>query len=282
MLAKSAGSEGWLDREPLCIRALARRRHRVHTPPMIPGRVAEATRSNRARVGGACARRASVQRVAALALCSQVALLSTFDAGRAHAATDGLEAVFADGFEYGNECAWTIPATCEQGLVTVSAVALDEGSQFELAVHLARAPLGSPLEVTATIVDADGVAAVSGPLTFAPGNFGVDQSFTVTGLEDIDLDDPSGSAQVVLSVTSAQGSTPPEGVPDLAIPLQVTDDDAQEIVLSWAAPAPFVNSVQEEATPEPCGFTWPTRREGDWTMSSSSDWSPSSSAMPRF
>ena len=184
-----------------------------------------ATRSNRARVGGESLGAPPYSGVAALALCSQVALLSAFDAGRAHAAIDGLEAVFADGFEYGNECAWAIPATCEQGLVTASQVALEEGSQFELAVHLTRAPSSPPLEVTATIVDADGVATVSGPLTFAPGNFGVDQSFTVTGLEDIDLDDPSGSAQVVLSVTSGQGSTPPEGVPDLAVPLQVTDDD---------------------------------------------------------
>ncbi len=84
---------------------------------------------------------------------------------------------------------------------------------------------------------------MSGPLTFTAANYATDQAFTVTGLADLDLDNEAGF--VTLTVTSSQGNSPPEGMAAIDVPLSVTDDDRQTIIVGQTPALPFVNSVQE-------------------------------------
>ena len=131
-----------------------------------------------------------------------------------------------------------------QGLVTVSSASVVEESTALVPVHLVFQPTAD-VTVTATITAPAGKVSVSGPLTFTAANYLTDQSFTLTGFADADLDDVAGT----LTLTSTIGGPvvlPAHEFPPLVnTPLSVFDNDVQGIFVSWAPPAPFVNSVQE-------------------------------------
>ncbi|MCC6999079.1 MAG: hypothetical protein IT370_30985 [Deltaproteobacteria bacterium] len=131
----------------------------------------------------------------------------------------------------------------DQGFVVPAGVTVDEEGTAPLNMHLAFSPTVD-LEVTATITGGGvGEASVSGPLTFTAANYATDQAFTITGLADLDLDNEAGF--VTLTVTSLQGTSPPEGTATITVPLSVIDDDRQTIIVGQSPALPFVNSVQE-------------------------------------
>jgi len=131
----------------------------------------------------------------------------------------------------------------DQGFVVPAGVTVAEGATAPLNVHLAFSPT-LDLTVTATITGGtSGEATVSGPLTFTAANYATDQAFTITGVEDLDLDNEAGF--VTLTVTSSQGNSPPEGMAAIDVPLSVTDDDRQTIIVGQTPALPFVNSIQE-------------------------------------
>ena len=136
----------------------------------------------------------------------------------------------------------TVADDDQQGFVTVGTASVNEEDSSTVPVHLQFQPTTN-LTVTATITGPAGKASVSGPVTFTPANYLTDQFFTITGIADDDLDDVS--LNLTLDVTSAQGSTPPEGASSVVIPLTVFDNDVQSMVVSWVPATPFVNSVQE-------------------------------------
>jgi hypothetical protein len=130
-----------------------------------------------------------------------------------------------------------------QGLVTVASASVVEESTALVPVHLAFQPTVG-VTVMATITAPDGKVSVSGPITFSAANYLTDQSFTLTGFADADLDDVSGTLTLVSLIA---GPTLPdqEYPPTLVLPISVFDNDEQAMLVSWTPPAPFVNSVQE-------------------------------------
>ena len=130
-----------------------------------------------------------------------------------------------------------------QGFVVPAGVTVAEDGSSPLNVHLAFSPTVD-LTITAT-VSGGGASppTVSGPLTFTAANYATDQAFTITGASDIDLDNETAS--VTLTVTSIQGTAPPEGMASVSVPVTVIDDDRQTIIIGQTPALPFINSVQE-------------------------------------
>lgn len=102
-------------------------------------------------------------------------------------------------------------------------VSVDEGQSATVQVNLQFQPANN---VTISVASFDPGAASATPqtLTFTPTNYDTPQTVTITGAEDVDLSDES--AIVTLNTT---------GLPDVAIVVNVNDDDQQAILLSETA-----------------------------------------------
>jgi hypothetical protein len=116
-------------------------------------------------------------------------------------------------------------------IVTPPSLDVTEGATGPLSVHLSAQP---PADVAVTIASLDpSVATVApGALTFTPANWNVDQSVTVTGVDDVDT--TSDTTMVELSAT---------GLTTIDVPVKVTDNDVLGISLSTTT-----LSVREGAT----------------------------------
>ena len=87
-----------------------------------------------------------------------------------------------------------------------------------IGVHLTAMPPG-PVTVTISNPDPGAVSLSTTTLSFTTTNFGTDQFFTVSGVDDVDV----GNEVVLLSLTAP-------GVSGTSVTVNVTDDDIQALV----------------------------------------------------
>lgn len=116
--------------------------------------------------------------------------------------------------------------------VSTNTVSLSEGGTRTFGVHLTAQPTAN---TTVTIASADTGAATVAPatLTFTAANYTVDQTVTVTGVDDLDVANES----VAITATSP-------GVPTATVTAVVTDNDTQAIQVS----APSVSVDEASST----------------------------------
>jgi alpha-tubulin suppressor-like RCC1 family protein len=101
---------------------------------------------------------------------------------------------------------------------SATAVAVGEGANAVLGVRLTAQPLAS---TTVTIASSDtGAATVTGSLTFTSANWNVYQNAVVFGVQDVDL----ANENLTLTLSAV-------GLTAKSVPVAVTDDDVQAIVV---------------------------------------------------
>ncbi|MCC7383110.1 MAG: hypothetical protein IT384_14830 [Deltaproteobacteria bacterium] len=108
-------------------------------------------------------------------------------------------------------------------VVNPSTLSVNEGASQDISVRLAYQPAG-PVTVNAVSSDAAAAAVAPASLTFDATNWDVNQSFAVSGAQDVDVSDES--ATVTVSST---------GLPNLIIPVTVVDDDVQNFSVNPTA-----------------------------------------------
>lgn len=122
------------------------------------------------------------------------------------------------------DVAVTVTDVDQQGiLASPTTLNLDEGTSGELSVSLAAEPAG-PVTVTVTSADPAIASVSTSSLTFTANNWDQAQIVTVTASQDPDTLDETTA--ITLSA---------DGVDDVSIAVNVTDDDTQGIVLSRTA-----------------------------------------------
>lgn len=106
--------------------------------------------------------------------------------------------------------------------VTASSVTLSEAGMATFGVHLTAQPLAN---TTVTVTSGDvGAASVSpATLTFTSANYAMDQTVTVSGVEDLDV----ANEAVTISAASA-------GLATVTVTANVTDNDTQAIQVTPA------------------------------------------------
>lgn len=105
---------------------------------------------------------------------------------------------------------------------TVPALTVVEGATGMIGVALAFQPAAN---VLVAVGSSDPASATVSPatLTFTPANYNTPQPVTVGGVQDVDVIDDSSTITL---------STP--GLPAVGVPVSVTDDDTQQIIISNA------------------------------------------------
>lgn len=122
------------------------------------------------------------------------------------------------------DVAVTVTDVDQQGiLASPTTLNLDEGTSGELSVSLAAEPTG-PVTITVTSADPSIASVSTSSLTFTAANWDQAQTVTVSASEDPDTLDESTS----ITLSS-------DGLDDVSIAVNVTDDDTQGIVLSRTA-----------------------------------------------
>lgn len=108
-------------------------------------------------------------------------------------------------------------------VLSVPSLDVGEGSTGSVALHLSAQPVAN---VTVMVVSSSGTVATTSQnmLTFTPANYAIDQTITVTGMQDGDTVD--NTAMVDFSAT---------GITTASLAIKVADDDRLQIVPSVSA-----------------------------------------------
>lgn len=123
-------------------------------------------------------------------------------------------------------------------IIDSEGLTVDEGGTSPFTVRLEFEPT-DPVTVTVTPNDPAFIGVDPVTLVFTAGNYTIEQTVTVSGLQDDDLDDE------VTSITLSTGAlAAPEGAADLTLDVDVIDDDEQ-VILVESVPVTLPTSVQE-------------------------------------
>ncbi len=105
-------------------------------------------------------------------------------------------------------------------LAGATAVSVREGANATVGVRLAFQP-GAPVTVDVSSSDPGSATVAPAQLTFTPANYATPQNVTVAGVQDVDV--TNDTANLLLAS---------DGLPNVTLRIDVTDDDAQAIFAS--------------------------------------------------